>query len=102
MSEDDLHWCADDFFGRNIKPFITFLVGDDGGYSLEEAKDPDREPEVHDLRDLLDDDEEDRYLRPATTAHERMLRTSEAYDTAVTHLISKLPDCRDCGCIRLL
>jgi hypothetical protein len=98
VTEDDQHWCANDFFVRNIKPLMSMLVGDDRGYPVEEAHDPDQKPEFRTAGDFLSDSHV-AYLRPATTAYERMLRTSEAYDTALTHVYSKLPDCRACSCI---
>lgn len=90
----DEGWCANAFFGRAIKPLGSLLVGDDRGYPIEEARP--RTDEVTTFGDLIDEDDD---RAPATTDEERVLRSSEAYDAALSHLLSKLPACRNCSCI---
>jgi hypothetical protein len=94
-------WCANRFFGDNVKPLLYLVVGDGRGYPVDEAANPDdQELKVMSFRELLEEGEqEERFRRPASNAYERMLRTSEAWDAACTRLYDKLPDCRGCNCL---
>jgi hypothetical protein len=105
-----LHPCANEIWYRFLKPQLLKMIGHGRGYprgvpAYEPAGGwPDDNP-LHGV--CLGDPEvvahyelvkASRY--PATTADEKMLRGSDAYDTAYDHLYELLPDCEHEGMCR--
>ena len=84
----DPEWCANGVWYEFLKPALVPLVGWCRGHLPTCAVDGPR-PMFLNLSDWTP-----RERVPATTAAERMLRTSAAYDVAYDHLYDLLPDCK--------
>ena len=97
VPDEDRHWCANAWFGNNVRPFIQTLVGWERGHG-DQAQDPDRSAwwGPTDFSTLLD---QLRARPEPENAFEEMLRGSDAYDVVYRRFYEKLPACRACGCI---
>ncbi|MEV7971483.1 hypothetical protein AB0O34_36665 [Sphaerisporangium sp. NPDC088356] len=97
LPDTEAHWCANRFMGH-IKAIMDPFIGMSRGYPVDEAVNPTDELRIVPLSEFLEEDD-DQYMRPATTVYESLLRSSEAYDAVYTHLYAKLPHCRGCSCL---
>lgn len=88
------YWCANRWFGENVKPFIVRLVGWDRAFQ-EQASDLDQFGEVTTLAAVIGIE----LPEPAGNRYEEMLRTRDAYDVVYRRFYAKLPNCVRCSCI---